>query len=140
MLARNVVVGSLAVVLASNLGCASMFHGTSQQISIRSNDPNADLYVNEGYVGRGSGVTSFKKSSNYTITARKAGCQPNSVPASKSFDAITLLGVFLDFGIVSVLVVDGAGTGSWQQFDQTNFVVDPVCAAPAPAAQASRTF
>lgn len=61
------------------------------------------------------------------ITARKAGCTDTTVPAPKSFDAITLLGVLIDFGLVSVLLIDGAATGAWQQFDQTSFVVDPRC-------------
>ncbi|MFZ4552356.1 MAG: hypothetical protein ACOYNB_11090 [Aquabacterium sp.] len=104
-----------------------MFHGTTQQVAIRSNVPGAELYVNEAYVGKDNGVTSFQKSKSYMITARKAGCTETTVPASKSFDAITLLGVFLDFGVFSVLVVDGAATGAWQQFDQTSFVVDPRC-------------
>jgi hypothetical protein len=49
------------------------------------------------------------------------------VQASKSFDATTLLGVLMDFGIITVLVVDGVATGAWQQFDQTSYVLDPVC-------------
>jgi hypothetical protein len=118
------------------------FHGSTQQVAIRSNVPDADIYVNEAYVGRGNGVTTFKKSGNYMITVRKDGCQAATVPASKSFDALTLLGFFIDFGLVSILVVDGAATGAWSQFDQTSFVVDPSCArttpamAPAPAASA----
>ncbi len=50
-----------------------------------------------------------------------------TVPVSKSFDATTLLGIFVDFGVVSILVVDGVGTGAWQKFDQNAFIVDPIC-------------
>ena len=45
----------------------------------------------------------------------------------KSFDPTTLLGVLLDWGIISVLVVDGAATGAWQKFNQTSYVIDPDC-------------
>lgn len=62
------------------------------------------------------------------ITARKAGCDATTVPASKSFDAITLLGILIDLGIFTVLLIDGAATGAWQQFDQSSYVVDPRCA------------
>lgn len=109
-------------------GCASMFHGSSQQIAIRSNQPDVDLYVNEMLIGKSNAVTSFKKKEDYIITARKDGCTAVSIPAQKSFDATTLLGILIDFGIISILVVDGAATGAWQKFDQTSYVIDPQCA------------
>ena len=129
---ENVVKNSLikAVVVLSILlvsGCASMFNGSSQQVSIRSNVDGAMLYVNEGFIGKETGITTFKKKKDYHIVARKDGCTDSSVQASKSFDATTLLGVLIDFGIITVLVVDGIGTGAWQQFDQTSYVIDPVC-------------
>tara|TARA_R110001592_G_scaffold67059_1_gene205838 strand:+ start:11868 stop:12290 length:423 start_codon:yes stop_codon:yes gene_type:complete len=131
---ENVVKNSLikaavvsSIVLAS--GCASMFNGSSQQVSIRSNVDGAMLYVNEGFIGKESGVTTFKKKKDYHIVARKDGCTDSSVQASKSFDATTLLGVLIDFGVITVLLVDGVGTGAWQQFDQTSYVLDPVCSA-----------
>ena len=109
-------------------GCASMFNGSSQQVSVRSNVDGAMLYVNEGFIGKETGITTFKKKKEYNIVARKEGCTDASVQASKSFDPTTLLGVLIDFGIITVLVVDGVGTGAWQQFDQTSYVLDPVCA------------
>ena len=120
-------IASAAVLSMSVSGCAAMFHGTTQQVAVRSNVPGTELFVNEAYVGKDNGVTTFQKKSNYMITARKAGCTDTTVPAPKSFDAITLLGVLIDFGLVSVLLIDGAATGAWQQFDQTSYVIDPRC-------------
>lgn len=51
----------------------------------------------------------------------------NCYQRQKSFDAVTLLGLLIDWGIISILVVDGACTGAWSQFDQESFVVDPQC-------------
>ncbi len=119
---------AVSMVLSSLSGCAAMFHGSTQQIAIRSNVPGTELYANEAYVGKENGVTIFQKNQNYMITARKAGCTATTVPASKSFDAITLLGVLIDFGIITILLIDGAATGAWQQFDQVSYVVDPRCA------------
>lgn len=124
----------LALAFLANTSCAAIFHGTSQQVAIRSNVPDAELFVNEAYVGKGNAVTSFKKSQNYTLTVRKEGCEPFTLPVSKSFDAVTLLGVLLDFGIISILVVDGAATGAWSQFDQTSYVLDPRCVSVTPSA------
>jgi hypothetical protein len=124
----NKVLSSIIVASALlSTGCASIFNGASQQVAVRSNVEGTDLYVNEAYIGKNSGVTTFKKKKNYVITARKEGCTDASYPASKSFDATTLLGVLIDFGIITILVVDGAATGAWQQFDQTSYVLDPVC-------------
>ena len=108
-------------------GCAAMFHGTTQQVSVRSNVPGTELYVNEGFLGKDNGITTFHKNQNYVITARKQGCTDATVPVAKSFDGITLLGILLDFGIITVLIIDGGATGAWQQFPQTNYVVDPHC-------------
>ncbi len=117
-----------SLVTSSLSGCAAMFHGSTQQVAIRSNVPGTELFVNEAHIGKDNGVTTFQKNKNYMLTARKAGCTDTTVPASKSFDAITLLGAFIDFGLITILVVDGAATGAWQQFDQTSYVIDPRCA------------
>lgn len=69
----------------------------------------------------------LKKKQNYSITVRKEGCRDVTVPVSKSFDALTLLGLFIDYGLVSILIIDGAATGAWQKFDQESYVVDPRC-------------
>ncbi|ELJ8516744.1 PEGA domain-containing protein [Vibrio cholerae] len=115
------------ILLVSLSGCAAMFHGTSQQVSIRSKNPAAKIYVNDAYLGEGNVITTFKKNQNYTIRVEEDDCHSVTIPVTKSFDAITLLGVFIDFGIVSILVVDGVGTGAWQQFDQTNYIVNANC-------------
>lgn len=125
---KKIISTLISIILLS--GCAAMFHGTSQQITIRSKNPNSKIYVNEMYLGNGDVVTTFQKNKNYTIRVEEDGCRSVVIPVTKSFDAITLLGVFIDFGIVSVLVVDGAGTGAWKQFDQTSYVVTPQCPAP----------
>ncbi len=108
-------------------GCAAMFNGATQQVSIRSKNPNARIFVNDAYLGDGNVVTTFKKKMNYTIRVEEDNCKSVTIPVSKSFDATTLLGIFIDFGIVSILVIDGLGTGAWQQFDQSNYIVNAQC-------------
>ncbi|SDZ08859.1 hypothetical protein [Nitrosomonas sp. Nm33] len=132
---------SLLAAITLLSGCASIFHGTSQQVVIRSNQPDVDLYVNEAFIGRGNGITVFKKKEEYVITASKEGCIPTSISASKTFDATTLLGMFIDLGIITILVVDGTVTGAWRKFDQTSFIIDPQCdktPAASPAQQLLR--
>jgi len=108
-------------------GCATIFNGTTQQVAVRSNVDGTKLFANEAYIGKTSGITTFAKKNNYVLRASKEGCTDTTVPVSKSFDGTTLLGVFIDFGIISILVIDGAANGAWQKFDQTAYVIDPVC-------------
>lgn len=119
---------SVTLILATLSGCAAMFHGTSQQIAIKSNDQTAEIFVNEAYMGKGRVYTIFKKNMSYNITVRKEGCTEVTIPVTKSFDPTTLLGLFIDSGVISILVVDGVGTGAWQQFDPTRYIIDPNCA------------
>lgn len=116
------------IVLVAFTGCAAMFHGVSQQVHIRSNYSDVKLYLNGDFTGTGSTVTTFKKKKKYVITARKEGCEEVSTVPTKSFDMVTLLGILIDYGVISVLLIDGAFTGAWKQFDQTSFVIDPICA------------
>jgi hypothetical protein len=63
-------------------------------------------------------ITSFKKKEECPIRVKRADGYSVMVPVSESFDATPLLGFFVDFGVVSTLVVDGVGIGAWQLFDQ----------------------
>ena len=118
----------LCVILSASIaGCATMFNGSSQVISIRSNIDDAKLYVDETYIGKGNGVATFQKKKDYTIRARKEGCRDGIIIPTKSFDPTTLLGILIDWGIISILIIDGAATGAWQKFDQTGYTIDPDC-------------
>jgi len=121
---KSILIGVSLLILS---GCAAIFKGTSQEVSIRSNDNAAKIYVNDVFMGKGSTRTVFKKNKNYTIRVEQKDCTATTVSASKSFDPITLLGVLIDYGIFTVLVVDGLGTGAWQEFDQESFVIDAQC-------------
>ncbi len=114
-----------AIILLS--GCAAMINGTTQQVSVRSNVQDAKIYANEEFIGIGNGVAVFRKKDDYVITARKDGCNDTSIAASKSFDATTLLGLLIDFGLISILLIDGAVTGAWNRFDRTNYMIDMQC-------------
>ena len=77
----------------SIVSCAEMFNGTTKQISIRSNEEDTKLYVNEAYIGKNSGVSVLKKKEDYSIRASKEGCDDTVVLVTKSFDGTTLLGI-----------------------------------------------
>jgi len=115
-------------VLFFSSGCASMFNGTTETIYLRSNLPNTTFYANAREIGRGtSAVTTIPKKqlSKTTLRAEKAGCHPKTTPIETSFDATTLLGVFLDYGIFSIVCFDWIGTGAITKAAQTDYILTP---------------
>ncbi|MFQ5431136.1 MAG: hypothetical protein ACE5EN_01360 [Nitrospinota bacterium] len=114
-------------VLISFTGCATMFHGSTDSITVRSEEDNTKLFVNEAYIGKNSGTTTIPKKGEVIIRAEKEGCNDQTAPVKREFDSTSLLGILIDFGIVSMLIIDGLATGAITQASQTNFVVTPDC-------------
>ena len=104
-----------------------MFSGSKDTITIRSNDDNAKIYLNEGYLGKSSAVAVINKKDDYVIRVSKKGCSDKIIPVTRSLDGTTLLGLFIDFGLITILVVDGLATRAWHKADQTSYVIDPEC-------------
>lgn len=120
----------LIIVLAIQLtGCAAMFHGSNDQVTVTSGDPEAKLYVDATYLGKGSGTTFVKRNTVHTVFARKNGCADGIVQTQTSFDSVSLLGILIDFGVISMLVVDWGATGAMWKTDPLLYSVTPNCDA-----------
>lgn len=122
---------TIAATLLLNTGCATMFNGSAAMVSVRSDDPGAKIYLNDRYVGTGSVTTSVPKKGDHHIRVAKDGCADQTTAINKRFDATSLLGILLDFGIISMLVVDGAATGAIQDIEPKSYVLNPNCPAVA---------
>lgn len=110
--------------------CASMFHGTKETIHIRSETPNTTFFAGEQEIGKGSSAVvtiSKKKLSKTILRAEKGNCSTKTTPIATEFDGVSLLGLLLDLGIVSILVVDLGATGAVHQAAQTDYVLTPEC-------------
>lgn len=44
-----------------------MFNGSKETITVRSNDDDAKIYLNEGYIGKSSAIAVINKKDNYNI-------------------------------------------------------------------------
>jgi len=117
-----VLAGAIAVT-----SCASMFNGTEKAVTIKANDKDAKIYVNEQYVGTGNAHYVFKKKKDYHLRAELGDCRSPTIIPTKSFDPTTLLGILLDYGIISILLIDGAASGAWTDFDQAQFSLEVDC-------------
>lgn len=122
------LVGSLIF----NISCASMFSGTSEKIRVRSDVPGTKLFLNDEEIGTDEATVKIakKKLKDSQIIARKEGCKSKKVDIETKFDPITLLGLFVDFGIVTIGLIDWASTGAVFEAERTNYVLNPVCNSP----------
>lgn len=125
---------ALIVILVFQLtGCASMFHGSNDEVVVTSGDPEAKLYMDATYLGKGSGTAIVKRNTVHTVFAKKKGCADGIAQTQTSFDAVSLLGIFIDWGLISMLVVDWAATGAMWKIDPLLYNVTPNCDTPEQA-------
>lgn len=96
---------SLSVILSLLFvaSCATVISGTSQTLVFSSEPIGAQVLLD----GRPVGVTpltiSVKKNSFDIVEFRKKGFKSQTLPMAKSFDGVTLLSIFWDFGTTDVL-------------------------------------
>lgn len=118
---------TLAMVLLLQLtGCAYMFHGTSDQITIQSPENDTKIFLNGVLIGKGSAMATVEKGKQSTIVGKKQGCSDHLVQTGSKFDAVTLLGILLDFGVISILVVDNLTGAMWTTYPLV-YNVNPIC-------------
>lgn len=135
----------ISVVVAVSFfmaGCASMFNGSKDMLYIRSEEPDTHFFVNQRDLGTGkSTVTAVSKKdlSTSVLRVEKAGCNAKEMPIETQFDATTLLGILLDWGIFSILIVDWAVTGAVVKAAQTEYVLTPDCPKQAQQQQVQPT-
>jgi hypothetical protein len=117
----------LVIVLMFQIsGCAYMFRGTSDQITIQSPDKDSQIYLDGVLIGKGSAMATVEKGKKSTIVAKKPGCSDHLVQTGSRFDAVTLLGILLDFGVISILVVDNLTGAMWKTYPLV-YNVNPIC-------------
>lgn len=123
----TVVLAFVTLVLS---GCAAIFNGTTETIHVRSEEPNTHFFLNERDLGTGTSAATTipkKRLGSAILRAEKNGCNARSTPIATTFDGVTLLGFFLDFGVISIVVVDWLATGAVTKAAQTDYVLTPEC-------------
>lgn len=121
----------LSLILSVTLftGCASMFSGTTQNILVRSEVKGTKLYLNNEEIGTDSASVQISKKNlrNAVLMAKKPGCSDSQTFINTKFDATSLLGILIDFGLVTILVVDWGITGAVNEAERTNYLLNPSC-------------
>jgi hypothetical protein len=134
------------VVLFESASCAYLFHGTSDQVTINSGDPNTTIFLDDQLIGRGNASATLERGKTYTIVGKDPGCTEATVTTGDKFDPTSLLGLFIDLGLISILVIDMAATdAAWKTYP-LSYTVNPICPAvaspsgsPPPAARPAAT-
>ncbi|WP_230432204.1 hypothetical protein [Plesiomonas shigelloides] len=106
-------------------GCSSIIHGTSEKLTVNSAVPNTKIYVDGALVGNDGAMFTAKRGEDYTIKAVKTGCESTTVMTSNTFDATSLLGILIDFGIISI-PIDLISGAAWKPTAKV-ITVNPVC-------------
>jgi hypothetical protein len=122
----------LLPVLLLSSGCAGILHGTTDKISINSMEEDTVIYVDGIPRGKDYASGHIERGDDHTIRVSKAGCQDVTMETTSSFDPATLLGIFLDYGIIS-MPVDFISGAAWKT-DQESVTLTPICPPKAPAA------
>lgn len=73
-------------------------------------------------------VTVAKKHLKETyFVAKKEGCMDARVEVATKYDATSLLGVLIDLGIISILVVDWGINRATTEAERRDYVLNPTC-------------
>ncbi len=120
---------TIAMAILVNAGCASMFSGTTQNLLVKSDQKGTKLYLNNDEIGTDTATVQISKKNlkNSVLIAKKAGCTDAQTTIPTKFDATSLLGILIDFGLITVLVVDWGVTGAVNEAERTSFILNPTC-------------
>lgn len=102
----------LAIVLMT--GCATIFSGTSENVTFSSEPSGARVYVDGIDRGQTPLTVPVGKTSSPIVTFRKDGYRDASTALNKKLDIMFILNIFNGFGFIVDLV-----TGAYNTIDPT---------------------
>ena len=106
---------SLALVFVM-AGCATIFKGSNEKVSMSSDPSGAEVYSNGQYLGKTPLQIDLRSKDVYSIEFRKAGYETKVVQLNNK---VGLGWIVLDIFTGFVPVVIDAFTGDWFQLETT---------------------
>lgn len=113
---RSIAVVCVVSFLAMT-GCATLFKGTSENVSMDSSPVQADVYVNGQLMGKTPLQLKLATKKEYVVEFRAEGYQPRSYHINNRVGAGWIILDVLG-GLIPVII--DAATGAWYKFDQDN--------------------
>jgi PEGA domain len=114
LIRKEIIVLVLAVVLCSS-GCATIFHGSNQNVTLESEPSGANVRVGP-YKGITPYTISMPKGKDYPIEYSKDEYQSASTALQKSFDGIGALNILFFPGFIIDLA-----TGAMFRYDPDRY-------------------
>lgn len=112
---------AIAVVILTaffTVGCATVFTGTSDTVTIKSEPSGAKIYLNGNYEGDTPTSLILKRDKDYNVMLKKAGFENTSATITRSFNAVSILNLLSPLcWIVDVV------TGALWKFDRNTITV-----------------
>lgn len=105
----------LAVASLILLSCATIFKGSTDDVSFSSEPSGAKVYVNGNLLGTTPVQLELKSKSSYTIEFKKEGYETKTVLLNNSVGAGWIILDILG-GLIPVII--DAATGNWYELDQ----------------------
>jgi len=121
---RNIVKFFISFTLLIQLfGCASLFNGSEQQVSIKTHK-NAEIFIDDRFSGKGYAQKPLKRDESHVIRVVLGDCEQTYITQAK-FNRTSLLGLFLDAGLISI-PVDFITGAAWDVYPD-RFIMQPEC-------------
>ncbi|WP_067521926.1 hypothetical protein [Endozoicomonas ascidiicola] len=122
---NKVVIASACILSVFLTGCASVIKGTQDTVTVNSLERGTTIYVDGVRRGIDDAVAQVGRGNPHTIKVTKEGCEDIIIETGESFDATTLLGFFVDFGLISI-PIDLISGAAWKT-SPTLYTVTPMC-------------
>lgn len=106
-------------------GCASVISGTEDRISINSLEEGTLIKVDGQARGKNNTDVHLRRGDSHVIVASKPGCEDATVTTGRQFDYRSLLGILIDFGLVTI-PIDFISGAVWKT-EPSSYTVSPVC-------------
>lgn len=121
----------MIIVALFNFGCATIIHGSTDEIEIKVDKPGAKVFINDVIIGTTTQDQTLKaeipKRGNILLSIKHEGCKSEEYKVKRVIDPVTFLGLLIDGGIFSILVVDILGTNAFVKAEQTYFEYELEC-------------
>ena len=89
--------------------CASIIHGSRQNIAFSSNPAGADVYINGQNQGKTPVIVNLKRNNNYSVEINLIGYLPYKIHVTKSVDA-WIAGNIIFGGLIGLAVDAASGS------------------------------
>lgn len=122
----------LTLVVATQLvACATIINGSTERIEVAANVSDTRVYVNDVFIGQAGPQHPLRieipKRGLLTFTGKKENCSTAETKIVRRLDPVTFLGLILDMGLITIIVVDWLGTNAIYRSSYQNYYLNLGC-------------